>query len=110
MAWAKLDDRFHGHPKIRVAWRREPVAIGLHALALSWVAQYDEDGRVSPEFVADQLPDEDERTSAVSALVESGLWEPNGYGWMIHDYLDYNPSREQIVQRRAADSARKRKR
>lgn len=107
MAWAKLDDRFHAHPKVRRAWRNR-TAVGLHAMALSWVAQYEEDGRVSVEWVEDQLPEEAERASAVSALVDAGLWEPNGSGWLIHDYLEYNPSKEQAAAKRAADAARKR--
>lgn len=40
-------------------------------------------------------------------LVDAGLWEQNGNGYVIHDYLDYNPSRVEIEAKRAADAARK---
>lgn len=107
MAWAKLDDQFNNHPKTREAWRTDPVSVGLYALALSWAAQYETDGRVTPAWVEDQLPDEEQRTSAVSALVNAGLWVENGNGWVIHDYLEYNPSKAEIQAKREADKQRK---
>lgn len=35
-------------------------------------------------------------------LVAAGLWEPMEGGWQIHDYLDYNPSRDQVLEEREA--------
>ena len=32
-------------------------------------------------------------------LVEAGLWEANGTGYVIHDYLDYNPSRKSLEEK-----------
>src|SRR6476619_7621329 len=29
-------------------------------------------------------------------LVEAGIWEPVKGGWQIHDYLEYQPSKEEI--------------
>jgi hypothetical protein len=40
-------------------------------------------------------------------LVDVGLWTQNGTGWVIHDYLEFNPSREQVEEKRRKDSARK---
>lgn len=107
MAWVRIDDRLHSHPKVLRAWAHDPAAIGLHLLALSYSADYLTDGVIGPAFVLTQLPQKRRRDRAVAALVQSGLWERNGEGWIIHDYLDFNESRQQILDRRATDAARK---
>lgn len=107
MPWARLDDHFFSHPKVREAWRCRP-ALGLHAMSLSYCMCHGTEGRVSDTFVEDQLPDPGERDAAVAALVDAGLWERNGTGWIVHDFLDYNPSNDDIEARRAADRDRKR--
>ena len=108
MTWVRIDDQLHSHPKIRHAWRLEPAALGLHLLALSYASCHLTDGTVSEDFVNDQLPVRARRAKAVEALEGAGLWERNGTGWTIHDYLDYNESRARTLARRQADAARKR--
>lgn len=107
MTWTKLDDNFHGHPKIRRAWRN-PVAFGLHVMAINYSSCHDRDGHVDPEFVEDQVPDQSDRVGAIEHLIECGLWEPNGRGWQIHDFLKYHPSRAQTEAKREKDAERKR--
>jgi hypothetical protein len=42
------------------------------------------------------------------ALVAAGLWHPlETGGYRIHDYVDYNPSRRTVLDRREADALRK---
>jgi hypothetical protein len=36
----------------------------------------------------------------VTRLVTAGLWEPVVGGFLVHDYLDYNPSRAQVLEER----------
>lgn len=102
MTWVRLDDQLHAHPKVRRAWRACPASVGLHALALSYCGAYLTDGDVPDDFVADQLPDEAAAAAATSALEAAGLWERNGDGWRVHDYLDLNPSRADVERERAA--------
>jgi hypothetical protein len=111
MAWAKLDDRFHSNSKVRETLEKTEGAwaIALYTLALSHSAQEEKDGHVAPWFVKSVLPEEQSRTAAVNALIEAGLWRKNGNGWVIHDYLKYNPSRKEIEAKRAADAERKRR-
>lgn len=42
-------------------------------------------------------------------LVGVGLFEPVEGGYKVHDYLDHNPSRADVLKKRAEDLARKRK-
>lgn len=51
----------------------------------------------------------DRPKTVAKQLVSAGLWEPNGDGWMIHDYLEYNPSRAEIAERRELARERKRR-
>jgi hypothetical protein len=108
MTWTKLDDNFHGHPKVRRAWRN-PIAFGLHVLALNYCACHDLDGKVPAEFTEDQVPSQSDRAGAIEHLVACGLWKPNGSGWQIHDYHDYHPSRAEIRAKRDKDAERKRR-
>ena len=107
MPWARVDDGLFSHPKARKAWRCRP-ALGLHLLALSYCMKHGTEGRLSTEFVEDQLPSPRERRTVVAALVDCGLWSENGDGWIVHDFLDYNPSNADIEARRASDRERKR--
>lgn len=87
MPWAKVDDKLHAHPKAAKAGLE---ALGLHLLAMSWVAGYQTDGFVPWDFVL-QKADE----ALVERLVNAGMWEPVDDGFRIHDWLDYNPSKAQ---------------
>lgn len=108
MTWTKIDDRFAAHPKVQRAWQQSRGSIGLHVLALSHAGAYLTDGHVSEAFVRTQLPGAAERRKAVGALVDSGLWERNGdEGWVIHDFLDCNPSAADLKVKRDWDNSRK---
>ena len=102
MPWGRLDDSFDAHRKVR---RAGLEAVGIQARALSYCAGALTDGKVDPEWLEERAG---RRASKLGELlVVAGLWEPNGDGWVIHDYLDYNPSRQEVLERRAADSRRK---
>jgi len=91
--WAKIDDRFHEHRKVRRAWHACPAAVGLHVLALAYCSCHGTNGYVDPEFVAERLPRSKDRTAAVDALTAAGMWmEDDRGGWWMHDFLDYNPA------------------
>lgn len=106
--WVRVDDGLFSHPKIMQAWTTSPASIGLWPQAASWAARYLTDGHVSSEFVVGLMPRRRQRDQMTGALVDAGLWVPNGAGWQIHDWQDYNQSREQVLARREADLKRKR--
>lgn len=100
MPWVKLDDSLHGHPKAAKAGLE---ALGLHMLAMSHCGAYSQNGHVAPEFVREKAG---ARAAKLTArLVDCGLWETNGNGWVIHDWSEFNPSPEQIEAERAKRSA-----
>lgn len=107
MPWAKLDDNFSSHPKIRAAWDACPSAVGLHALALSYCARHLTDGEVRFAFASQLFTSRRAQDRAVNALVEHGLWSPAVHAWQIHDYLAHNPSREAVMAQRAEDRQKK---
>jgi hypothetical protein len=112
MSWGKLDDKFHSHPKVAGMDNRMLPAVGLHCLALSWCADQLTDGFVPSPQVArlagSLLPPRLTLDTIVSALVEAGIWEEAKGGYQLHDYLDYNPSREAVERERAAARERMR--
>lgn len=107
MAWIRIDDQLFAHPKIRCAWQADRASIGLHLLALSYAGAYLTDGTIDDQFVREMIPGQRQRHRAITALEHAGLWERNGATWRIHDYLKYNQSRADVLDRRRADSARK---
>lgn len=94
MPWAKVDDKLHGHPKAIEAGLE---ALGLWTLALSWVSSYLTDGFV-PEGQIVRIGGSIEMADK---LIAAGLWERRDGGYQIHDYLEYNPSAEEIDEQRA---------
>lgn len=107
MAWAKLDDRFHEHRKVRRVWRACPAAVGLHVMAITYCAGHETDGFIDRDFVEEKLPNRRDRDRALDALVEAGLWEPTDDGWTLHDFLDYHPSRAEAEAQRAELSVKR---
>jgi hypothetical protein len=101
VAWAKLDDKFHGNPKVLQAGL---PALGLYVLGLSYCADQLTDGQLSRKVVAGWKG----WKPAADDLVRAGLWEETPRGYRVHDYLDWNPSREQLQRERADAAERKR--
>jgi hypothetical protein len=104
MSWTKLDDRFWAHRKV-IALDDNLAAIGLWALALSWVGGQLTDGFIPGSAIA-RLTGRGDAEALARTLVAVGLWEKVDGGYRIHDFLDYNPNRETVEERRKADRDR----
>lgn len=112
MTWIKLDDQFPDHPKVAQAGA---LAELLYVNALAYASRYLTDGFIPHAIVAKLVVWDFEGAPSnydlAERLVAAGLWELVEGGYRIHDYLDYNPSREQvfaereIARRRAAMNA-----
>src|SRR6266702_5765068 len=102
MPWFRLDDSFHSHPKVIAAGNE---ATGLFVRCGTHAAEHLTDGFVGRDIVT-LYGDE----TLAAALVRVRLWHRARGGWTIHDYLDYNPSREQVERERKEARERMRKR
>lgn len=105
MPWARVDDSLHAHRKLR---RASLEASGAFLLSLSYCAAYLTDGHVDDEFLEEVIPSKRKRDRIVAELLERQLFEPNGNGYVVHDYLDYNPSRADVERRRQKAAEKKR--
>lgn len=88
MPWFRLDDGFHNHPKVRAAGN---AAIGLWVRCATYSSHYLTDGHIDTG-IAHDIGNQRE----IDRLLSSGLWVANGTGFVIPDYLDYNPSAKQV--------------
>ena len=103
MAHAKFDDLFGDHPKIAGL---SDAAFRLHTLGILYCSRHLTDGLIA----ADEVPRlvRRFRKSALAELVASGLWINVLDGaYSIHDYLDWNDSREEVERRRELAAKRK---
>lgn len=106
MTWAKLDDLFPQHRKVR---RLSDGAFRVHVTAICACAHDLTDGYLTVEDVEDLSGLKDPLVH-VPELVSRGLWDPDeADGWLIHDYLDYNPSAEKVKGEREAKAERQRR-
>lgn len=121
MSWVRLDDAFPSHRKIR---RLSDAAFRMHVSALCWSSKYGTDGHITTEdlpLVADLDGHMDPQVflSVTKELIQRGLWHDSehtcdacpaaGDGWVVHDFLDFNPSSEQVEDQRRAATERQRR-
>lgn len=104
--YAKLQNDFWRSPKGMKLKKRNPAAGFLYILSISYAADNLTDGHISEDVAYYALDATDEQ---IAFLVDNGYWDESdtGDGWMIHDYLEHQNSREQIETTRAKDRARK---
>lgn len=96
MSWVFLDDKFHSNRKIL---RVGNAGAGVYARSLSYCGDHLTDGFVDEAWVKQAC------TAKVrDKLVAEGLWVKVDGGFEIPDYLTLNPSREDVLRRRAARS------
>ena len=95
MGWVKLDDGFPHHPKVIGL---SDAAVRAYIESLCYAAQYLTDGLVPNPIAANgNLRDE---------LVAAGLWERLENSVRVHDYLVYNPSRDETIALKAGPTAK----
>jgi hypothetical protein len=102
MPWVRLDDRFPSHRKVALLSDR---AFRLHVSAICWCAENLTDGHISDRELPLVAHMRGVKATA-QQLQNAGLWDRTDTGWVIHDYLDYNPSREQVIADRKKNAER----
>lgn len=128
MAWVRLSDDFYDHPKFDKAG---VLGIALFTAGLAWANRNLTDGFIPRKAALRMLDFEDAvdavrnadrngvtntlhnddltpaiTRSTVQALVDAGLWHVEEDGYRIHDYLDYQYSKEQIEASQKSNAAR----
>lgn len=99
MAWFKVDDNLSTHMKVVSAGNE---AMGLWVRAGSWAAQHMTDGFVpTPVLALFAAP-----VTLANTLVECGLWHYAEGGYTFNDWLEFQPSREQVLADRNASRER----
>lgn len=95
MPWFKVDDGFHGHPKVV---ELSLAAVGIWALSGSWCAKYLTDGVITLRAIERMGGDD----PLAQELVARGLWLDVGDGFMFKDWAEYQPLKVAIVAERLA--------
>lgn len=130
MPWVRVDDHFDEHPKFAQAG---PLGTALWLAGLAYCNRNLTDGfipwavahrLVSWEFLGDEYHKDrgyvkytiaittgmqgDDVTSefVIEQLVSAGLWEVVERGFMVHDYADYQPTKDQVLAERSRNADR----
>jgi hypothetical protein len=99
MSWVRVDDQFFRHPKVLDAGRD---ARDLYLVGLCYCAQGLTDGFI-PGTALRVLGAEaeiDQAQASADRLVAVGLWEAVEGGYNVHDYLEYQPTKERVIATR----------
>lgn len=98
MGWVRLEDSFYDHPKIA---RVSPSAVALWIMSIAWCNQHLTDG-VIPVLAVNHLARYPRRSQVIDQLLNARLWclSPDGESFIVHDYLEYQFSREQVYAQR----------
>ena len=127
MPWVRFDDQATIHRKVSGL---SDAAFRLHFSAIFWCARNLTDGAVPEEDLDDVCARVRTPGRFVAELLKRGLWHeadqgcdspdcptyPDnavthgaGDGWVIHDYLEYQPSKARVEHDRQANAARQKK-
>lgn len=101
--YVQLANGFYLNRKVRRLRRTMPSAIGAYAIMLSYCGDNLTDGYVdadTAEFVLDISEQE------LDALQQAGLVESVEGGYVVHDYLEHNRSRQQVMAKRKRERER----
>ena len=103
--WTKLDDGLFDHSKIILAGdiiggpHGVATALGTFTAGILYANKHTTDGFL-PGHVVAHWPHSRKPAQLTAALVAAGLWDVVEGGWQIHDYHDYQLSKEEVAKRR----------
>jgi len=101
MTWFKLSDHFYDHPKVMKAGN---APVGLWVRCATYSANFELDGHVPMEIAHQYGTRRD-----IDTLTSVGLWTPRDGDYYIPDFLEFNPSHEQIELNRKRETEKKRR-
>lgn len=97
MAWFKVDDGFYTSHKVLMIPREfRNEALGAWLRCGTWSADKMTDG-VVPCYVVDDFDLSDE---ALGWLIKSGLWDRTDEGIVFHDWAEYQPTKDALMDKK----------
>lgn len=112
--WAKIDDGLADHPKLLKAGaalgKENGIANALTVFVTSllWSAKHLTNGAL-PVSAIRSFRQVKRPLLVARILAKVGLFERNGSGFYIHDFLEFNPSASMVKRKRRADRLRQRR-
>lgn len=104
MAWFKVDDGFYSSRKVLSIPRDERLScMGVWVIAGAWASKEMTNGRV-PLSV---LYEFGAGTREIDRLIQSGLWKKGDGIVEFHDWLEYQPAKEEILKKRREVSSKR---
>ncbi len=110
MVWARIDDRANGNAKLLAL---SDSAYRMWAAGLIYCQSNLTDGHIPTHAIATfgvrgkPLSKFSNELTASLAAGKGPLWHVVEDGWMVHDYLDWNDSKVEVMTGRAATRERK---
>ena len=104
--WVRFDTQLPSHPKIlELVDQKKWQAISVWHFSVEYCGSHGTDGFI-PRLALGSI----HATPRVAAdLVDVRLWVADRKGWLIPDYVEYQPSNEKSSDARAAQQAGSRK-
>lgn len=101
MPWVNKDDQMPEHPKV---WGLSDAAYRLHDSGICYCNRQLTDGLISAAKVPTLVPRF--RKATLTELVDKGIWRSlnDGQAYEIHDFLQWNRSRAQVLEAREKKS------
>lgn len=100
MPWVKLTDDWYDDPKIALL---DDHGVALWVIGLTWCARNLTDGAIPRKVIRGMVDDPDR---AVDQLVTARLWSSTDDGFLVENYLQYQPSRDEVLEKRGREKAR----
>lgn len=96
--WVRLDVDYFRNPKALAAGREGRL---LHLASICWVGSQLTDGVIPAQAVPSLVADAGAKSFAIQAVIDAGLWIPNGgSSYELHDYVAMNGSRADVERER----------
>ncbi len=98
MPWVRVDDHADQHPKVAAVG---PLGFALFVAGLCYCNRTLTDGFI-PRSVARTLFEIPRVGKVINELEAAGLWEDVGGGYQVHNYLEFQASKEEVLAEREA--------
>lgn len=107
MSWFRVDDSLPTHRKVLSIprGRRRRECVGSWTICGAWCSANNTEGLIpKPALIDLDIPQK-----VADDLVAAGLWRDEVSHYRMHDYLDYNPTAEQVAKARTDAAERQRR-